>query len=92
MEHKIRLKLIEGEFTDDDAREVLLGLLAYKLRFHDLKNFSHMERQGTEHTASVKRMQELKADQLLILSWLKQIGNAKTFRIQSDIQVYVESK
>ena len=90
MEHIIRLKLIEGEFTDEDAREVLLGLLSYKLNFHDLKNFSHMEREGVEHTASVKRMQALKADQLLIISWLRGIESGKTIRIQSDILVVVE--
>ncbi|WP_080057520.1 hypothetical protein [Spirosoma aerolatum] len=92
MEHKIDLKLIEGVFTHEDAREVLCGLLTYKINFHDLKTFSHMERKGEEHIDSLKRVEELKADKARVLSWLKGIESGKQIRIQSEIKIYVENE
>ncbi|GAB4033385.1 hypothetical protein [Spirosoma gilvum] len=89
MEHKIDLKLIEGVFTPEDAREILCGLLTYKINFHDLKNFSHMERKGKEHTDSLKRLEVLKADKARVLAWLKGIESGETIRIQSEIKIYV---
>ncbi|MBN8826885.1 MULTISPECIES: hypothetical protein [unclassified Spirosoma] len=92
MEHQIDLKLIEGVFTHEDAREVLCGLLTYKINFHDLKNFSHMERKGKEHIDSLKRLTELKADKDRIVSWLKGIESGEMIRIQSEIKIYVENE
>jgi hypothetical protein len=90
MENTFRVQLIQGSFTYEEAREVLSGLLTYKINFHELKSFSHQERLGLEHTASLQRAQALKADKSLLSSWLRGIDNGKTIRLESVIHLCVE--
>ncbi|WP_338877387.1 hypothetical protein WBJ53_32100 (plasmid) [Spirosoma sp. SC4-14] len=90
MENTFRVQLIEGSFSQEEAREVLSGLLTYKINFHELKNFSHQERQGREHAASLQRAGALKADKALLSSWLRGIEAGKTIRLESVIHLCVE--
>ena len=53
-------KLIEGVFTPQDAKEVLISLYSSKLNFHEMKNFSSNERLGKNDETSTKRIPELK--------------------------------
>ena len=60
MKKKQELKLIEGEFTPQDAKEILTNLYTSKLNFHLMKNFSSMERFGKSDDLSNKKIPELK--------------------------------
>ena len=42
------IKLIEGNFNPDEAKEVLLSLFNHKIQFHEAKNFSSEIRFGVE--------------------------------------------
>lgn len=52
-------KLIYGSFTSEEAREVLLGLLDFKIQFHSQKVFSNDIRFGADDVKSKKRIEEL---------------------------------
>ena len=62
------IRLIDGTFTAEEAREILLNLFNYKINFHELKNFSSWERNGMSHPHSSVRLPELKADRDRITS------------------------
>jgi len=51
--------LINGSFSAEDARQVLLSLINHKINFHELNAWSHRERFGEDNAVSVKRVEEL---------------------------------
>jgi len=53
-------KLIDGSFIAADAKEILLNVIDYKIRFHQLKDFSGEERFGCEYEHSTERIAELR--------------------------------
>ena len=60
MKIKEPIKLIEGKFSPEDAKEVLLELINHKINFHSLKNFSSEERFSQTIEGSKKRIEYLK--------------------------------
>lgn len=83
-------ELINGEFTLEEARELLTNLYADKVKFHELKNFSSNERFGTNDVVAEKRIPELKADIEAIKSLLghSDIGNSNV-QINASIQIVI---
>ncbi|MDB5276406.1 MAG: hypothetical protein JWR61_1361 [Ferruginibacter sp.] len=69
--------LIEGEFTPQDAKEVLINLYSSKLNFHVMKNFSSNERLGKDDETSTKRIPELKKSMLQITEIIEQAEKKK---------------
>ena len=53
-------KLIDGIFSPEDAREILLHIIENKIHFHNLRIFGTEERFGVKDEHSIKRVQELK--------------------------------
>ena len=51
--------LIDGEFSADEARRVLMTLINDKIKFHQMNELSHEERYGEENPASSRRIEEL---------------------------------
>ncbi|HSF56047.1 MAG TPA: hypothetical protein VLA71_19985 [Algoriphagus sp.] len=60
MNNSEKLKLIEGSFSYEEAREVLMELFSAKINFHEMRNFSSRERFGKEDENSIKRIALLK--------------------------------
>ena len=81
-----RFALIEGEFSAEDAREILMELLANKLSFHTKRNFSSEIRFKKQDEFSVQRIQELEKTQRTVLAILKE-GAGETFRINCQIEL-----
>ena len=54
------LKLIDGTFKAEDAVNVLLGLVSYKINYHQNELFLHKEQFGSDVKNSEKRITELK--------------------------------
>ena len=54
------ITLIDGQFSSDDAFVLLTNLYSSKIKFHQLKNFSSMERFGKEDEMSLERISKLK--------------------------------
>ena len=65
-----KFTLIEGVFTPEDAKEVLLNLIEYKIQFHHRKNFSSEIKSGSQDDYSLRRMEELKETKIKIQEML----------------------
>jgi hypothetical protein len=54
------IKLIDGNFSPTDAKELLMNLFINKINFHQNKNFSSHERFGKEDETATRRIPKLK--------------------------------
>ena len=77
MKKKQEFKLIEGEFTPQDAKEVLTNLYTSKLNFHLMKNFSSTERFGKSDETSNKKIPELKKSMAIISTIIEKATSKK---------------
>lgn len=60
MENTNEFKLIQGVFTPDEGKEIVMNAFIQKINFHQNKNFSSIERFGSEDVNAIKRIPELK--------------------------------
>ena len=60
METKVDLELINGNFSPDEAKEVLMNIFASKIQFHELKNLRAIVTSENEDQSSLLRVQQLK--------------------------------
>ena len=86
-------KLVEGVFSAEEAKTVLLELVDDKIKHHGLKNFAHEERFGVRNERSVKRIKELQVMRLNISTLLeKMIHEGKELEINSTIVIKQKNK
>lgn len=82
------VKLVDGTFAPEDAREVLFHLLREKIKFHNRRMFSLDERLGVLDEHSRHRIKEL---QLSLTDVQDILDNAqlldKRLSIRCDIQI-----
>lgn len=71
---KENLSLIEGKFSPEEAREILINIYSTKINFHERKNFSSQERFGKEDAIALNRIQELKESVDKILDIISEAG------------------
>ena len=65
-------KLIEGTFSDQEAKDILKNFFESKIHFHEMRNFSSEERFGHKDDMAVKRIPELKQASKNILEIVQQ--------------------
>lgn len=83
-----KLTLIEGNFTTEEAKEILQNVFMTKIKFHEHKNFSSIERFGKDDEIAVTRIPELKKElQRLneIFTWAQQ--HHKRLHLSSEIHI-----
>ena len=51
-----KLTFIEGTFSNEDAKDILLNIFSAKINFHQLKNFSSQERFGKNDEIAKERI------------------------------------
>ncbi|MEO9004718.1 MAG: hypothetical protein ABI288_08265 [Ginsengibacter sp.] len=78
------IKFIKGSFTPGEAKDLLFDLMANKIKFHSIKDFSSNERFGKPEKGSQKRIDELKSDRN---KFIKLIETA----IEQNIDLIIES-
>lgn len=82
------LKLIEGSFSPDEAREILMNVFSSKIQFNKMKNFSSEERFGKEDITAVKRIPELKKSMDIISKLIEEAKqNNETIQIISEVKI-----
>lgn len=64
MEVKQRFKLIQGNFSSDEAKNMLYDLIASKIQFHNKEALSIQVRTSGDVSHSTKRVEELKETRL----------------------------
>ena len=80
--------LIDGVFSTDEAREILINIFSTKIQFHEMKNLSSEERFGEQDIVAKKRIPQLKME----LEKLEKIisetkSGPKKFAITSEINI-----
>jgi hypothetical protein len=90
MVEKADYDLIKGDFTPEEALEILSYLIDKKINFHELKTFSNEIRFGQVDQKSLTRSEELKQSKAAIKEFI-QIAQeqGKTLRIKSSVTVEV---
>ena len=81
--------LIDGEYTPKQAEEILRDLYASKIQFHQMKNFSSIERFGKEDEVSVKRIPQLESALIEVISQAN--NDDDLISICSDVKITVNS-
>ncbi len=89
MKKKQEFQLIEGEFTAQDAKEILTNLYNSKINFHLMKNFSSNERFGKNDEMASKKIPKLK-DSLASISAVIQKVNEKNRSLIITATVKIE--
>lgn len=86
-----KVDLINGQFTPAEAAEILMHLMDKKINFHELKNFSELERNGKDNEASVRRIAELMEAKDILKSKIDEAKlKGKNLRINSSIDISFE--
>lgn len=62
MKNTETLKLIDGQFVNDDAGEILMNLFTTKINFYNLKNLSTYVRFGCDDETAQERITNLRAE------------------------------
>lgn len=83
-----QLSLIKGDFTPEQATDIVCELIFSKISFHQLKCFSGEIRFGSKDGTSQQRIEELK-HALACFQELSALAeqNGKTLRIRSTIDI-----
>ncbi len=86
-------KLISGVFSPDEARQVLMSLIEYKISFHQRNIWSHRERLGTTDTFAEQRIVELENTKSDLDALVKQLLDTDTqLSINCDIDINLMPK
>lgn len=87
------LKLIEGQFSLTDARELLLNLIGSKIQFHTNKNFSTEICTGAPDIRSLEKIISLRSTRERLIALLEEAQSEDlTVEIQSTVQIYFTDK
>jgi len=88
MKNKKKLTFIEGDFTYDEAKEILINIFSSKINFHTLKNWSSQERFGKDDEIAQKRIPALKNEMKKIEGILSEAkAKNKKLLVSSDIKI-----
>lgn len=81
-------KLIDGEFSPDDAKKVLLSILNSKINFHNLLSFSNHIRFNNDINTSKNRIEELNNTKTAIIEFIdKATKDNLSLKIKSNITI-----
>jgi hypothetical protein len=86
---KHKVKLIDGNFENANAKLILLDLIENKIKHHELKEFSNIIRFGNDREKLSKRVQELIQEKKNLVEWLDSIDKRKTIKIKGIIQLEI---
>ena len=83
-----KLKLIEGEFSYNEAREILTSMFNSKINFHNIQNWSSQERYGKDDETAQMKIPLLKNEiEKLEEIILEAKANNKKLIINSEINI-----
>ncbi|MFC2187002.1 hypothetical protein ACFCT7_06745 [Fulvivirgaceae bacterium LMO-SS25] len=83
-----KLTLIEGTFSDEEAKEILMNIFSTKVNFHEVKNFSSIERFGEVDATAQKRIPDLKREVEKLTKILAEArATKKQITINSEINI-----
>jgi hypothetical protein len=88
--NKLEIKFITGEFSPEDAKELLLNVISKKIQFHSVDSHSLWEKNAATDSVSKTRLEELKMAREEILQLLTSGSlQGKKIKIHSTIEIEV---
>lgn len=88
-----RVKLVEGEFGPGDAADVLLSLIADKIKFHNLQKLLIKDEDDPSLVQAERRIGELKeARKSVIESILKARDEGYSLKIEAIVNIEFTKK
>jgi hypothetical protein len=88
METNLNLSLINGFYSSEEAKEILMNVFASKIQFHELKNLRSMVTRDCEDDTSTLRVTQLKKAVEELNELLKKANeNNLELSIQSSIEI-----
>lgn len=88
MKNTKTLSIIDGNFTSDEAREILSEMISFKINFHSLKNWSSLERYGKDDEVAQKRIPILKKEMEKLHAILSEAQkNNKRLVVSADVNI-----
>jgi hypothetical protein len=93
MNRKLKLSLIDGNFSAEEAKEILINIYSTKINFHEMTNFSSVERFGIENKVAVDRISILRNNIEKIVELVDEMKDKnQNFIISSEIHIRLEDK
>ena len=88
MKNTETLTLIDGSFTHDEAKEVLLNMFSSKINFHNIKNWSSQERFGKDQEGAQSRIVALNKEIEKLNALLEEAQkNNQKIVVKSEIKI-----
>jgi hypothetical protein len=85
---KYQFKLIQGEFSSQDAKTVLMSVINSKINFHNLNAFSEFVKNNEDCETSKQRISVLTSSLEDINKFLEESDrNGKRLKINGDITI-----
>jgi hypothetical protein len=86
MKEEMNIVLINGTFTKSQAKELLTNVIGTKIQFHQLKNFSSIERTGFPDVLAETRLPVLREDLKNLREYLDTLSeDGENITIKSEI-------
>lgn len=85
------LKLIDGNFSSEEARSLLVELLIHKINFHKIERFSKQIRFNEDPAPSDKRIDELIRDKNKVIELLNALDPETVISIKADVQLEINT-
>ncbi|NMM47486.1 hypothetical protein [Marinigracilibium pacificum] len=90
IKEEVNYKLIDGQFSVEEAKEVLNALYRNKIRFHQEQRLSIYEREGRDTSSTELRIAELKTEREKVRDLLKLIESDEVvIQINGTIDVKI---
>lgn len=87
------IRLIDGKFDPEEAKELLLNIIGNKIQFHNTKNFSSEICFGKPDQKSLEKLLRLREAREIVIDLLKEASrNNCSIQIQSRINISFEQR
>ncbi|MFD2697381.1 hypothetical protein ACFSQ0_05205 [Mesonia sediminis] len=88
----LSIKLVDGTFTANEAREIILALINKKISFHELKSFQSWEKNHQTDLSPFKaRIAELEKERKLLKQFIEQNEENHTdFELKGELHISIE--
>jgi hypothetical protein len=84
-----QFKLISGEFSNEQAKDVLTDLYSSKIKFHSICALRHEEKFAKKSSFHENRIIELKLERDAILKFLENVSPDEKLKIESTISISI---
>lgn len=85
--NNINFDLVQGDFSKEEAKEILMNLINEKIKFHSLIMFSNDIRTGKKDLISKKRIEKLNEIKSELLDLFNENSEFKNVKIDGEIKI-----